>query len=129
MTGIEGLLARAREQIERVTATEALAELADGALLVDIRPVDQREAEGEIDLGSDDGVLVVARNVLEWRLDPTSGAALPEADLDRRVLVICQQGYASSLAAKTLREIGVHRAADVVGGVDAWREAGLPLRR
>lgn len=129
MTGIEGLLARTREQIERVTVTEALAELADGALLVDIRPVDQREAEGEIDLGSDDGVLVVARNVLEWRLDPTSGAALPEADLDRRVLVICQQGYASSLAAKTLREIGVHRAADVVGGVDAWREAGLPLRR
>lgn len=123
--GIDGLLGRAREQIDRVTPAQALAEAGEGALIVDTRPVEQRARHGEVDLP---GVLVVDRNVLEWRLDPTSGAALPQADAAARVLVLCQQGYSSSLAAQALREIGVRRAGDVVGGFEAWLADGLPVR-
>lgn len=123
--GIDGLLGRAREQIDRVTPAQALAEAGEGALIVDTRPVEQRARHGEVDLP---GVLVVDCNVLEWRLDPTSGAALPQADAGARVLVLCQQGYSSSLAAQALREIGVHRAGDVVGGFEAWLADGLPVR-
>ncbi|WP_201465732.1 rhodanese-like domain-containing protein [Janibacter melonis] len=125
--GIEGRLEAARAQIDRVTPEEAWREVEDGAVVVDIRPVSQRETTGEPPEGP--GSVVIDRNVLEWRLDPTSGASLPIASTDLRVLVLCQQGYASSLAAQTLREVGIHRAADVVGGFDAWLEAGLPVRR
>ena len=72
-------------------------------------------------------MLVVERNVLEWRFDPRSEARLPEASYDARVMVLCQEGYTSSLAAAALQSLGVHRATDVVGGFAAWRDAGLPV--
>lgn len=124
-SGIDALLEAARSRIDRVTPEQALAEVRDGALLVDTRPAAQRRAEGEVDPAL--GVLVIERNVLEWRLDATSDAALPEADADRRVVVMCQEGYSSSLAADALRQVGVHRAADLDGGFAAWKEAGLPV--
>ncbi|WP_256378472.1 rhodanese-like domain-containing protein [Tsukamurella sp. 1534] len=97
------------------------AELAAGAVLVDTRPAAQRAAEGEIE-----GALVIERNVLEWRLDPTSGARIPQAvDWDVRWLIMCSEGYSSSLAAAALRDIGLHRAADVAGGYKAVTAAGV----
>ena len=84
----------------------------------------QRAAEGEVHPAV--GVLVVERNVLEWRFDPRSDARLPQASYDTRVLVLCQEGYTSSLAADALRSLGLHRATDVVGGFRDWRAAGLP---
>lgn len=119
--GIQRLLAEARARLDRLTPAEAAAEVASGAVLVDIRPAAQRAAEGEVP-----GALVVERNVLEWRFDVTSGAALPVAAPDLRVVVLCQEGYTSSLAAAALRDVGVHRATDVDGGFAAWRAAGLP---
>ncbi|RJK95519.1 rhodanese-like domain-containing protein [Vallicoccus soli] len=95
--------------------------VAAGALLVDIRPVGQRAEHGEVP-----GALVVDRNVLEWRLDPQGSARLPVASYDRTVVVLCQEGYSSSLAAADLLELGVP-ATDVVGGYAAWRAAGLPV--
>lgn len=119
---IDDVLASARAQLVRVSVTQAAAELAGGALVVDIRPGWQREREGEVP-----GSLVLERNHLEWRLDPTSGARIPEAvDHDVRVLVLCSEGYTSSLAAAALQELGLHRATDVEGGFHAWRDAGLP---
>lgn len=123
--GIEVMLADARSRLTRVTAQRAYALVAAGdALLVDIRPAAQRAAEGEV--AADVGALVIERNVLEWRLDPRQDASLPVADLDARVLVLCQEGYTSSLAADSLQRIGVRRATDVIGGFRAWRAAGLP---
>ncbi|WP_279386765.1 rhodanese-like domain-containing protein [Tsukamurella pulmonis] len=91
------------------------AELEAGAILVDTRPAAQRAEEGEID-----GALVIERNVLEWRLDPTSDARVPEATgWDVRWIVMCSEGYSSSLAAAALRDIGLHRAADLAGGYRA----------
>ena len=106
--------------------------LYERAVLVDIRPAAQRQQEGEVDPRL--APLVIERNVLEWRLDPRSGASLPVADLDRRVIVLCQEGYTSSLAADALLRLGLHRATDVVGGLAAWRArrpaGGLtPVRR
>ena len=122
---IDELLARVRSRIERVEPAEAWARHLSGALLVDTRPGAQREADGEVP-----GALVVERNVLEWRLDPASDARLPEAtDHDVEVIVLCNQGYASSLAADSLRALGLHRATDVVGGYRAWAAAGLPTTR
>jgi rhodanese-related sulfurtransferase len=118
---IEDLLAAARERIDRVGPREAYAEQAAGALLVDTRPAVYRESEGAIP-----GALVIERNVLEWRLDPGSEAAIPQASYDARVIVICNEGYASSLAAAGLRDLGIHRATDLVGGYRAWRALGLP---
>src|SRR5690606_5743253 len=92
------------------------------ALLVDIRPAAQRAEEGEVP-----GALIVERNVLEWRFDPASDARLPQAtDHDVRVIVLCSEGYTSSLAAASLQDLGLTRATDVVGGFKAWRAAGLP---
>jgi rhodanese-related sulfurtransferase len=120
---IEQVLAEARGRLERVGPEQAAREHGQGALLVDIRPRAQREQVGEVP-----GSLVVERNHLEWRLDPTSGARLPEAvDHDVRVLVLCQEGYTSSLAAASLQDLGLHRATDVEGGFLAWRDAGLPV--
>lgn len=124
--GVDALLADARARLARISPETAHRELHAGeALLVDIRPAAQRAVEGEVRGGLP--TLVVERNVLEWRLDPRSDARLPEASYDRRVIVLCQEGYASSLAADTLRSLGVHRATDVVGGFAAWRSAGLPI--
>ena len=122
---IDEVLAETRGRLHRLRPAEAAARMADGALLVDTRPVAQREADGEVP-----GALVVERNVLEWRLDPASDARLPEATgHDVEVIVLCNEGYASSLAADSLRALGLHRATDVVGGYRAWAAAGLPTTR
>jgi rhodanese-related sulfurtransferase len=119
---VDDLLAAARARIQRVTPLQAAARIAAGALLVDIRPAAQRYREGWVA-----GALVVERNVLEWRFDPTSDARLPEATgYDVDVVVLCSEGYTSSLAADALRSIGLSTATDVVGGFHAWVAAGLP---
>ena len=113
---IDDVLADARSRLRRVTPDEAAAALGRGALVVDIRPAAQRAAEGELP-----AALVIERNVLEWRFDPASSAALPIASHDLEVIVLCQEGYTSSLAAAALHELGVWRATDVIGGLAAWR--------
>jgi rhodanese-related sulfurtransferase len=112
---IEQILAEARARLDRVTAAALTGEVAGGAVLVDIRPLEQRQRDGELP-----GALVIDRNVLEWRLDPASPDAIPEAGYDRRVIVVCNEGYSSSLAAATLRDIGVARATDLIGGFQEW---------
>lgn len=93
--------------------------MAGGALLVDIRPVEQRDRDGQVA-----GALVIDRNVLEWRLDPTCPHRTPEmADPARRVVLICNEGYASSLAAAGLRDLGLQNVTDLAGGFQAWRQA------
>ena len=120
---VEELLAEARAGLARLTPAEARAAHDGGALLVDIRPSEQRSRDGEIP-----GAHVIARNVLEWRLDPTGDFRDPKlADGRRQVIVFCDAGYASSLAAASLRRIGV-AATDLIGGFQAWREEGLPVR-
>ncbi len=117
------LLERARQQLVRIEAQHAASELAQGALLVDIRPADQRATGGEIP-----GATVIDRNVLEWRLDPASPwriAAATGADI--RVILVCNEGYSSSLAAATLKELGLVNATDLIGGFQAWKAAGLPV--
>ncbi|WP_392545098.1 rhodanese-like domain-containing protein [Oryzobacter telluris] len=120
---IDLLLSAARARLDRLTPEQAALELTQGAVLVDIRPAAQRAEHGEVP-----GALLVERNVLEWRFDATNDAALPIADDDLRVIVLCQEGYTSSLAAAALRDVGVHRATDVDGGFAAWGAAGLATR-
>jgi rhodanese-related sulfurtransferase len=116
-SSIDHVLAESRRALERVRPEDLEAEVASGALVVDIRPVENRDAEGCLP-----GARVVDRNVLEWRLDPTSPHRLPDSDdPDRRVILVCNEGYASSLAAETLQRIGLRRATDLVGGYRAWR--------
>ena len=113
----DDLLADSRRRITRVEPEELDRLLAEGALVVDIRPAAQRAAEGELGFG-----LVVERNVLEWRFDLTGDHTLPEVTgYDQPVVVVCSEGYASSLAADSLRELGFTRAADLTGGYQAWR--------
>ena len=120
---IETMLANARARLKRLEAAEAAEAVADGALLVDIRPQWQRATEGAIP-----GALLIERNHLEWRLDPSSYARIPEAvDHDVAVVVVCSEGYTSSLAAASLQELGLHRATDLIGGFQAWRKARLPV--
>jgi rhodanese-related sulfurtransferase len=124
--GIDDQLGDARSRLGRVSARAAYQEVLYGrAVLVDIRPAAQRLVEGEV--APHLGVLVVERNVLEWRFDPRHDARLDVASFDTRVLVLCQEGFTSSLAADALLRLGIHRATDVVGGFRAWREAGLPV--
>lgn len=119
---IDDILGEARGRLVRLDPRQAHAETRDGALLVDIRPAAQRADEGEVP-----GALIVERNVLEWRLDPASDARLPEATgHDLRVIVLCSEGYTSSLAAASLHDLGLTRATDIDGGFRAWRAAGLP---
>nr|WP_107428652.1 rhodanese-like domain-containing protein [Streptomyces kebangsaanensis] len=122
--GIDELLERVRRGYERVGAREAYDAARSGeALLVDIRYAALRDRDGLIP-----GALVIERNELEWRLDPRGSHRVPEATgHDLRVVVICDEGYASSLAAVSLHQLGLHRATDLVGGFQAWRAAGLPL--
>jgi rhodanese-related sulfurtransferase len=120
---IDDVLAAARAGLDRLSPREAWAAVGDGALLVDIRPAAQRAAEGEVPQA-----VVIERNVLEWRLDPTSPHRIPAAtDHDLQVVVLCSEGYTSSLAAAALADLGLHRATDVVGGFHAWARAGLPV--
>lgn len=122
---IDELLAAARRRLCRLDPAGAYQAQRAGALLVDIRPAAQRQAHGQIA-----GAVVVERNVLEWRLDPCSSARIPQATShDLPVVVVCQEGYASSLAAATLRDLGLHRATDLAGGFHAWHAAGLPVQR
>jgi len=121
---VEDLLATARARLERVEPEDAAAAVRDDrALLVDIRSESQRAADGVVPEAA-----FVARNVLEWRLDPESPWRDPElARTDRRVIVMCDQGYQSSLVAATLQDLGHADATDLAGGFQAWRGAGLPV--
>jgi rhodanese-related sulfurtransferase len=122
---IDDVLERARGRLKRLEPEQAAAELERGALLVDTRTESQRTAQGEIP-----GALVIDRTVLEWRLDPTSPHRIAQATDERvRVIVICAEGYSSSLAAASLQDLGLLNATDVVGGFEAWNAAGLPVKR
>jgi rhodanese-related sulfurtransferase len=122
MTTIADLLASARARLHRVGPEEAAERAGKGAHLVDTRPQWQREQEGELP-----GAFVIERNHLEWRLDPTSDARIPEAvDHDVEWILFCSEGYSSSLAAASLQDLGLHRATDLDGGFRAWAAAGLP---
>ena len=123
MPTIEEALASARRRISRLTAEQANAEHAAGALLVDTRTESQRRLQGDIP-----GALVIDRTVLEWRLDPTSATRIAGATDHRvRVIVLCAQGYSSSLAAASLQDLGLINATDVIGGFEAWQAARLPI--
>jgi len=113
--GIDEILADARARLDRVEPKDLAGELAAGALVVDTRPVEQRERDGALP-----GAIVIDRNVLEWRLDPASPNKIAETAYDRRVIVVCNEGFSSSLAAATLRDIGIARATDLAGGFQAW---------
>jgi rhodanese-related sulfurtransferase len=120
---IEQLLAEARARLRRMSPAEAADALAGGGLLVDIRPSEQRGREGEVP-----GARVIARNSLEWRLDPSSPDRIAEVTGHEQVVVVlCSEGYASSLVAATLQEMGFRNATDVTGGFQAWKAAGLPV--
>jgi rhodanese-related sulfurtransferase len=119
---VDQLLAAARARLARLSPRQAHREAAAGALLVDIRPQAQRAAEGEIP-----GAMIIERNVLEWRFDPASSACLPQADYDLRIIVLCSEGYTSSLAAVALQDLGITRATDLAGGFRAWQRDGLPV--
>jgi rhodanese-related sulfurtransferase len=121
--GVDEVLAAARDGVQRLTPHEAAAAARSGALLVDTRTEAQRRRQGEVP-----GAVVIDRTVLEWRLDPCCAWRIPEATgYDLQVVVLCRQGYSSSFAAASLRDLGLHRATDVVGGVEAWIAAGLPV--
>lgn len=118
---IDRALARARDRLRRLEPADAPAAVERGAVLVDIRPAAQRAFEGPLS-----GALVIERNVLEWRCDPTSDARLPQAtDDDVEWVVLCSQGYTSSLAAAALQDLGLHRATDVVGGYQGLVSSGV----
>ncbi len=120
---ISEVLELARSRLDRMEPARAWAAMAEGALLVDIRPQAQRGAEGQVP-----GALAIERNVLEWRLDPASDARLPEAgSYDLRVIVMCSAGYTSSLAAASLQDLGLYAATDLAGGFQAWARDGLPV--
>jgi rhodanese-related sulfurtransferase len=113
---IDELLLESRRGLERVHPSALEREMAAGALVVDTRPVDQRDRDGDLP-----GAVVIDRNVLEWRLDPSSPHRLPIADDHaRRIVVVCNEGYSSSLAAHTLQRLGLTRATDLIGGFQAW---------
>lgn len=117
------LLASVREGLDRLTPAEAARAAAEGALLVDIRYGALRDRDGTVP-----GAVIVERNELEWRLDPWGTHRLPQATgHGLRVVVFCNEGYASSLAAASLRALGLNRATDMAGGFQAWRAAGLPV--
>jgi rhodanese-related sulfurtransferase len=126
-TTIHDLLAAARARLERLEPEAAAQAAADGdAILVDIRSELQRAQDGTIDIA-----VCYPRNVLEWRVDPASSRADPvlSRDLGARLVLVCHEGYQSSLAAATLQDLGFARATDLAGGFQAWRAAGLPVRR
>ena len=125
MTTVDELLAKARARLDRPDPQRAAELVAAGAILVDTRPGWQRAEEGELP-----GALVIERNHLEWRLDPTSTARIPEAvDHDVTWIVFCSEGYSSSLAAASLQDLGLRNATDLAGGYTAWKASGLPVAR
>ena len=121
---IDEVLQQARRRLHRLDPAAALSAIRDGAILVDTRPQAQREAQGTVP-----GALLVERNVLEWRFDPRSDARLPEATgYDLRLIIMCSEGYSSSLAAASLQDLGLRNATDLAGGFVAWAKAGLPVQ-
>ncbi len=123
MRSVDDLLSQARGRLRRLDPVQAHEAIKAGAILVDTRPEAQRRAEGAVP-----GALLVERNVLEWRLDPNSPARLPEATgYGAHVIVMCSEGYASSLAAASLQDLGLRNATDLAGGFAAWAKAGLPV--
>ncbi|GAB2588500.1 sulfurtransferase [Paractinoplanes abujensis] len=122
MTTVDDLLTRARDGMRRLGPDQVRAAVAAGALLIDTRTDVQRRQQGSLP-----GAIIIDRTVLEWRLDPASPHRIPEATgHDRVVIVVCRQGYSSSLAAASLRSLGLVNATDLAGGVEAWLAAGLP---
>jgi rhodanese-related sulfurtransferase len=120
---IDQLLEQAREGLQRVTPPEVAAAMRSGATVIDIRSDAQIAADGTVP-----GALLIARNVLEWRVDPASDACRPDAPaLEDQVIVMCDAGYASSFAAQSLQQLGFASATDLDGGFQAWRAAGLPV--
>ena len=119
MSGVDDLLEAARAVLARVTPEQVAG--MEGALLVDIRPLANRAAEGEIE-----GAIPIERIHLEWRLDPRGSHRIDGFTEDTPVVVICNDGYASSLAARDLKLLGLRRATDLIGGYRAWKAAGLP---
>ena len=121
--GVDALLEQARAGLRRLTPQETVEAVRGGALLVDTRTESQRREQGDLP-----GAIVIDRTVLEWRLDPASAWRIPEATgYDREIVVVCRDGYSSSLAAASLQTLGLRRATDMIGGVQAWLEAGLPI--
>ena len=113
---VDRLLEEARAGLDRVEPQELAQEVRLGAVVVDTRPVEQRQRDGALP-----GAIIVDRNVLEWRLDPTSPNKLPiDIDDETRVIVVCNEGYSSSLAAASLQRLGLRRATDLAGGFQAW---------
>ena len=122
---IDELLAAARRGLVRLDAQAAARAVAQGAILVDIRSEAQRARDGVVP-----GAIHHSRNVLEWRADPTSETRDPRiAGYDRHLVLLCDEGYQSSLAAATLQDLGFSAATDLAGGFQAWRAAGLPVER
>jgi len=119
--GIDDLLGRSRAGLARLTPHAAQEAVRAGAVIVDMRPLDQRRAAGVVP-----GAVAVCRNVLEWRADGTSGTA-DDRLVGKDLIVMCAEGYSSSLAAASLQEIGLASATDMIGGFEAWRDAGLPV--
>lgn len=120
---IDELLETVRRSLNRLTPDQAYERTKHGALLIDIRYAELRDRDGTIP-----GALIVERNELEWRLDPQCAYKLPQAtDHGIEAIVLCNEGYASSLAAASLHSLGLHRATDLVGGFQAWAAAGLPV--
>jgi rhodanese-related sulfurtransferase len=122
---VSALLARARSRITRYDPADAAEQMRRGAILVDLRPTEYRWRFGEVP-----GAIAVSRHVLEWRLDVTSEHRLKELDLgdhDRPIILMCNEGYTSSLAAdQVMSQLGLTKVADVIGGYAAWRASGLP---
>src|SRR2546421_12335489 len=124
MPNVEDPLEGPRPRLQRITPEQAAAEPAKGALLVDPRTSEQRARDGEIQ-----GALAIDRTVVEWRLDPASPFRIAAAiDHKIRVIVVCAEGYSSSLAAASLQDLGLINATDVIGGFEAWKAAGLPVK-
>jgi rhodanese-related sulfurtransferase len=122
---IDAMLAQARSGLRRLSPWDASEAMRSGAVLIDIRSESQIAGDGGVE-----GAIVIARNVFEWRLDPASGHRHPDAPgLDRQVIVMCNEGYQSSLAAATLQQLGFSSATDLDGGFQAWRAAGLPVHK
>ena len=116
MSAVDRLLLSARANLDRVPPENLANEIEAGAILVDIRPTEQRARDGDMPRA-----LVIDRNVLEWRMDITGAHHIAEiTDQNQRIILVCNEGYASSLAAATLRALGLSRATDLVGGFQAW---------
>jgi len=118
---VDELLSAARDGLRRLSPADAAVATREGGLLIDIRPTALRQRDGDIP-----GAIVIERNVLEWRLAPSSVHRIPQVDARKTVVIVCDEGYASSLAAATLQQLGLPGATDMIGGFQAWKRDGLP---